>query len=254
MGLTLIESYKQLQRRLSTAYVILALLVIVLVVVFYLYGQNSFAFAGKSLNYSQLYALYNTTQNQLHSVTAKYNAAQNNLTVPYTKALYTGFTVNIPKKNVSASKTNITYVGAIENINMTSTVAYYLYNFSFNAQYPGYLLLNASSSGINTQVNSTWEFVVSNYNVIPNTTMKYYNFQSGGYYQSVYTPTITSKGTYRVNFDQNSPRATFAPMPTQTGTIAIPVNSGAVHVWIVNFNNQSISVTFSAEYVGFHTH
>jgi hypothetical protein len=249
---TVLDSYRQLESKLYIVSAVLVVVVLALLLVFYLYNQNAATYSISIQNYSQLYSKFNMSQNQLNAMTFKYDAAYYNLTNPYTKVLYNDYGVNIPKKNVSASNTNITHTGPTEFINITNIVTYYTYNFSFNATYPGYIILNASSTALNTQTNTTWEFVVSNYNIIPNGTEKYYNFQSGS---GVYSPTITNRGTYKVNFDQNSPRAVYAPMPIQgEGQVNVPVGPGTVHVWIVNFNNQSIAATFSAKYVGFHTH
>ncbi len=255
MGETLLESYKNLQTRLYTIAVLFVIVVIALIVMYYLYSLNVYSHSVSNANYSRLYAQFNSSQSQLAVAVAKYNNAEYNLTTPYTVALYNDHTVNIPKKNVSASNTTTTYVGATEHVNITNIMTYYTSNFSFTAQYPGYLLINATGTGVNTQTNTSWEFIVSSYNIIPNGTMKYYEFQSGSYTQGPYSPVITNRGIYKINFDQNSPKVVYAPTVAQgQGTVEIPIAPGTEHVWIANLNNQSISVTFSAEYVGFHTH
>ncbi len=248
------ESYRQLEIRFYIVAALLVVSILAWVLLAYLYGGSLAASSGQLYNYSQLFSKLNSTQSQLSVLTAKYAIVDHNLTTPYTKVLFNDYTVNIPKKVVSAATTSTNSSGSIQTTNMTNVVTYYSYNFSFNASYPGYLLVNASSTGVNSAFNTTWQFVVSNHNIMPNSTSKYYFFQYGGYFQNPYTPTVTNRGAYKVNFDQNSPRTVYAPMPTQgEQTVMIPVAPGIVHVWITNFNNQSITVTFSAKYVGFYT-
>ena len=65
---------------------------------------------------------------------------------------------------------------------------------------------------------------------------------------------MTSKGTYRIGMNTSTPSTLYAPLPSRSSSsVRIPVDSGTVRVWIVNFANKSITVTFSAGYVGFHT-
>jgi hypothetical protein len=240
----------------------IAILVIILLIYFYTQASSNYksilpkysALVSNNLELntelaSQLPAL----QNSLSSLTAKYDQIEYNLTTPYTKLLYSSYSVDIPGRNVSQPNTTTTYAGPIGTFNTTNSITYYTYNFSFYAQYPGYLLFNVTSSKVNTQTNPTWAVLVSNSKIAQNNTLKYYNFESGGYYENAFSPIITGRGTYKINFDQNAPVSIYAPTPPQAGeTVKIPVNSGTVYVWIANFNNQSITATFSAKYVGFH--
>ncbi len=253
MASSVFGAFRREEEKFRLALILLVVLVLVVVLVVYFYRQTLGGSFIENLNYTQLQRAYNITLMQLRNTTAAYSTVEYNLTHPYIKNLYTSYNINIPMKNISSTVTNVTYSGPNEKVNSTYTTTYYTYAFSFNATYPGYLMLNATSSAVNSKTNNTWEFIVSNQNVIPNATMVYYNYQTGSG-PNPFQITTTGRGVYRVNFDQNSPRTIYAPTPTQLGTVGIPVNSGTVYVWVANLNNQSISVTFSAKYVGMHTH
>lgn len=279
MARTLLDSYKEVEERQYLLVVCLTISIIIMIILLtrynlvdasyikLLYNYSSLLSSYSSLNttlhlqfaplqssFAAMLIKYNKTEQNLTALSKLYNKTEQNLTAPYTSTLYSNYAVNIPKRNFSQSNTIISYSGSLETVNITSSTTYYTYNFSFNALYPGYLLFNGTSTGVNSQTNSSWEVLVSNNKIIPNGTLQYYNFQSRSYYQNIYTPAAANSGTYKVNFDQNSMRSIYSPTPSQaSGTIQIPVGSGIVHVWIVNFNNQSATVTFSAKYFGLHT-
>jgi hypothetical protein len=263
MGGELLEAYRKIEHRqyLLVVCLVISTLVTLLVLIFYsqlsLAGaQNERAYFGLESNYTSLSSSYGSQiaslKGELGSLSARYNQTLYNITNPYTEQLYTNFEVNIPGSSVSVSTTNTSFTAPIPTFNTTRFVKYYTYNFSFNATYPGYILLNATGSSANTRTNSSWEFLVSNGRLITNGTLQYHSFQSGAYYRGAYAPTVTSSGTYLTNLNASDPSTSYAPLPSQaSSSIRIPVESGTVHVWIVNFANQSSSVTFSAKYVGF---
>lgn len=250
MQQTMLEQFRSLEKRFYFVLALFVVAVLAIVLLYYAYTKNITTFTFTTSDYAILLGRYNATLTQLDKLAAVYNSLYTNVSTPYTRLLYGGYTVNIPKKNVSAIATNITYSGPTEKVNSTYVVTYYTYGFSFNASYPGYLQLNATGTVVNSQANDTWEFIIAGSNIIPNATMKYYNYQVGSG-PNPFSITTTGKGVYRTNFDQNSQRVIYAPTPAQGGmTINIPVGAGQNYVWIANFNNQSISVTFSAKYFG----
>ncbi len=258
----LLEAYRRIEKRQYLMAVCMTVSTLVTLLIIILYSQlsssaaqNARAYLGLSSNYSSLSATYAvqiaSLKGQLGNLSAKYNQTLYGLANPYTDQLYNNYQVNIPGSSVGGSGTSNNYTGPIRTFNTTYFTRYYTYNFSFNAPYPGYIILNATGSGANTQTNSTWEFLVSNGRLIRNSTLEYYSYQSGAYYQGDYAPTVTSRGTYRTSLNTSDPGTVYAPLPSQSGaSVRIPVQNGTVRVWIVNFANQSAAVTFSAKYVG----
>jgi hypothetical protein len=261
----LLEAYRRLEHRQYLMVVCLTISTIVTLAVLILYTQlnltnanNIAVSAGLRANYSTLGvssgAQIASLRQEVALASLKYNESEYNLTNPYSKPIYTNYQVNIPKRGVINPVTRVNSSGPIATFNTTYLQRYYTYNFSFNASYPGYLLLNATSTGANTQSNTTWEFLVGNSRILQNGTLDDYEFGSGTYYQGAYTPTVTNRGTYSISMNVSQPYSVYAPLPTQSSSsVRIPVDNGTVNVWIVNFANRSITVTFSAKYVGFHT-
>lgn len=262
----LLEAYRRIERRQYLMAVCMTISTLVTLLMIILYSQllttsaqSLYHYTALASNYSSLAASYGaqvaSLRGQLADVSGRYNETLYNLSNPYMKTLYQNYQVNIPGSVESGSATGTNSSGPIRTFNTTYSTKYYTYNFTFNATRQGYLLLNATGSGVNTQTGSSWEFLVSSGRAIANSTLEYYDFESGEYHEGAYQPTVTSSGTYRTSLNISSPITEYAPLPSQSGgSIRMPVNSGTVYVWIVNFANQSATVTFSAKYVGFYSH
>ncbi len=262
----LLEAYRRLEHRQYLMVVCLTISTIVTLAFIIMYAQlvrtNTqylYRYLGAESNYSSLAVSSGSRISSLgqafSSLSARYNQTEYNLTTPYARQLYANYEVNIPARSSAALGTRTNASGPITVFNTTYLVKYYTYNFSVSAPYPGYLLLNATSTGANTQSNTTWEFLVSGGRLISNGTLDYYDFQSGTYYQGAYNPTVTGRGTYLIGMNTSQPYSVYAPLPAQSsGSVRIPVGNGTVHVWIVNFANRSITATFSAEYLGVRNH
>ena len=261
----MLEAYRRLERRqyLMVVCVTISTILTLILLITYLslvrtHTQTIYSYLNLQQNYTSFTASsakqISALEHSLALLSGQYNQSVYNLTNPYTMQLYSNREVSIPASATSASVTKTNNTKGIETFNTTYVQKYYAYNFTLNATYPGYLLLNATSTGANSGAGTNWEFIVSNGKPVSNNTLEYSNFESGTYAQGPYSPTVTGKGTYAINFNVSQPYSVYAPLPAESsGSVRIPVNNGTVRVWIVNFENKSITTIFSAEYVGFHT-
>ncbi len=261
----LLEAYRRLEHRQYLMMVCMTISTIVTLIVLILYAglsisstQSIYHYIGLESNYSSLTVTSSrelaSLETAFSSLSVRYNTTEHNLTTRYTKLLYSNYGVNIPARSATIPVTTANYTGPVGTFNTTYLVKYYTYNFSFNAPYPGYILLNATSTGANTESNTTWEIIVSNGRPLENGTLNYHDYQSGTYYQGSYSPMVTKRGTYKIDMNMSQPYSIYAPLPSQSsGSVMVPVTNGTVRVWIINFANRSITSSFSAEYVGFHT-
>lgn len=211
-------------------YVVIAILFVVAVFFAYLYVQIASSNSSIESNYATLQTNYNTQGNQLNTANSnlanvsrkynvtqssyetllnKYNITEYNLTHPYTYNLYTDYLVSMPAGvyNYYTSATNYSYRPGE-------------YNFSFVAKYPGYIIINGTSTNVSWLIALT----ENNFTLSRNNTFK----ENGWFF----------------NYPINQSIA-----PTQQ----IPVVPGRVHLYIFNYNLTQGTVTFSAKYVGFHT-
>jgi len=235
---------KKIQTKIPiyTPVAIVILLVFIGLLVAYYY-QNT-ALTSLHQNYTGLKSHYNTTlqvlnstlqnrnslQQNYTSLGVKYNnlnvtyqATYRNLTIPYTKTFYMNYNVQIPKENVS-------YVWGY---NFTTSQYYPIYkfvpgtyNFSLYFPYPGYITLTYSTTSFQSTLYSNFSFYTS----------QEQPFNNNGLVFSRYV----------------SPYTTYAgPGNAQA---VIPVLNGTNYFILYNTNYKNgIGVTFTLQYVGYHT-
>jgi hypothetical protein len=207
---------------------IIAVLAIVVVVLLYFnletsanytslnnaYLQATSEIGTLNTNSSHLIAQINSTQSNLDVLSAQYNKTDYNLTNPYTEILYNKDVVSIPAE---------TYNYSLGTWNDSKAN----FNFSFNAPYPGYLVMNYSVSPENDNpVNATFWIYESN-------EKPYY--QGGSIELNSYVTPYT---------DYAGPSGS---------TFVIPITNGTNHIIMYSYENQSTAVEFSVKYVGFRT-
>lgn len=241
---------------------IVGILILVAIGFAYLYTQKSGAYSQETALFNSLNSNYTARATQLRTqistlqtqltenetlvsnITNRYTQAENNLTHPYTEILYNEQTINLPRYNES----NYTYNSALGlyYYNVTWGRA----NYSFDAPYPGYLVLNGTSTVINNPSPSTcaWEVFVSNKLGSRNVSQTYTGNNNGYIYEYAYR--YHGADELFVNLT-SSPWTELCPI--QSTTYDIPVAKGENHLIIDNYNSSGITVTFSAKYVGFHT-
>lgn len=211
-------------------YVVIGILLVLVAVFAVLYAQtlSSYAqtqgsYSSVKYNYSVLQSNYNTLKSNYitekvnfsslqaayNNLSEKYNITEYNLTHPYTKVLYNDYLVSIPAGTYNY------YISRLNNSYRPGE-----YNFSFVAKYPGYLVINGTSS------NSEWLIALTENNA-----------------------TLSINNTFKENawFFNYPLNQSIAP------TQQMPIIPGKVHVYIFNYNSTNDVVTFSATYVGFHT-
>jgi hypothetical protein len=163
-------------------------------------------------NYSALQGVLNMTSIKLANLSVHYNATKYNLTHPYVNTLYSGYIFALNPEIY-----NYTYGSWIPG----------QYNFSFNAPYPGYIVLNYSVAPSNQSVlSSTFEIFVSREK--PYYTNATLEFNS---YTYPYTKYAGPSGS----------------------TTIIPVTNGTNYVEIFNYQNKTATVDLSVKYFGLHT-
>lgn len=221
---------------------VIVILALVVIGMAFAYTQKSSAYAQEINSYSNLNSNYtsfkiqsqdqvsslqtqiSSLQAQLSNISSKYNQAENNLTVPYTKILYNDYTFDIPqlKSTITVLLYNSTYTYNYTYEYLNST-----YSYSFNAPYPGYLIFNATSTIANMKNNCYWPM-----------------------YFSQEKPYIRNES---YEFDRGN--ATYETICPQKGiTYYIPVRSGTIYMLIFNENTSSgVQITANLKYVGFHT-
>ena len=183
------------------------------------YTQETNAYGSINSNYTNLKGTVSTLQSQLASVRSQLasnnsllSSLQYNLTHPYM--------MNLENKKVIGIGP-ATYNYTVQSWEPSS------YNFSFNAPYPGYLIVNYSAAPINNNLeNSTFVVYVS-------TEKPYY-----------------STGVLNLNA-YVEPYVRYSGPNSQTAML--PVINGTNYVVMTNYNNVTATVEFSIKYVGFHT-
>lgn len=242
----------------SIFYITIVILILVILIIGYLYLSSNAALDSANSNYSVFKALsqsqISTLQNQLVSTNSLYQNAESNLTIPYTQVLYVDHTIDLPKYNYTYTYGYSGYNSSSGLYNIYTynyTITWGRFNFSFNAPYPGYFVLNATSTLANIAPSSTcvwgldivgnkidWHNVSTTESIIGGTTYIYTDRYSG------------TDGIF-INLTQGSVSEL---CPLQAITYYVPVNKGENYVIIDNDNLTSgATITFSMKYVGFHT-
>lgn len=163
-------------------------------------------------NYSSLQNILNLTSIKLANMSVKYNATRYNLTHPYVRTLYSNYVVSIAPETYNYS---------------ANTWVYGVYNFSFDAPYLGYLVINYSVDPSNiTLKSSTFWFYVS---------------KQKPYYLN---------GTLTLN-SYVQPYSVYAG--PDGSTEIIPITNGTNYVLMQNTENKTATVDFSVKYFGLHT-
>ena len=239
-------------------YVAIVILILAILAIGYLYMSSNTALTSANSNYSALKASsqsqVSALQNQLASNKSLYQNAESNLTTPYTEVLYVDHTVSLPRYNYTYTYNYLGYnysSGLYDTYTYNYTVTWGRFNFSFNAPYPGYFVLNATSTLANIASPSTcmWGFdVVSNKIGWRNVSTTKSTIGGTTY---IYTDRYPGTDGLFVNLTQE-PASELCPL--QFITYHIPVNKGENYVLIDNDNSTSgATITFSLKYVGFHT-
>jgi hypothetical protein len=238
-----------------------AIIVILVIVV----GISAYFYMQESGKYMKLNETYNVLQSNFSKQETQLNVTKYNLTHPYTKVLYYQHTINLPESN-STYTYNSTgynyYTDTASGYTYNYTFTWGRFNFSFYAPYTGYLIFNATSSIPNNPPYSkvgpaaetcldtaTWDVVDSN-----STPYSYKTLPVVDYYS-------TTTDTYLFNYASND-KSMFnvsalitTICPLQYKTYYLPVSKGNNYFFIDNDNasRSGVTITFSAEYVGFHT-
>ena len=147
----------------------------------------------------------------LLNMSKKYNTTEYNLTHAYVKVLLNDQIETIPP----------------ETLNYTDNTWYApSYSFSFNATYPGYLIINFS--------------VTPNKNNLKNSTLDIYVTTKKPYIQGG-VPIV------------NSYVAPFSQYAGPNGSVKVPITNGTNYLEFTNFNNETVPIQLTITYVGFHT-
>ena len=239
---------------------VIVILVLVVIGLAYLYMQSAAAYNISKSNYTALQSSYNTQTGQLNSASSalaalgiKYNTTEYNLTHPYTEVLYYQHTINLPKYNITYTYNSTgynSYTGLYSGFTYNYTEKWGIFNTSFNAPYPGYLIFNGTST-IENNPNPflcEWEVFESNklgYRNVSTTKSYLYN--------TTYTYIYHFQGNDGLFINLTS--VPFTELcPAQSVTYNIPISKGENYLLISTENStQGQTVTFSVKYVGLHT-
>ena len=178
------------------------------------YNMTSKNYNTTIMNLSILRAQFSNLTQSYDSLNEKYIHTESNLTTPYTEVLFNNELITVPASYYD-SYTGLYFVG--------------VYNYSFDAPYSGYLIINATPSILNNDNYDNWVIYFS---------------QEKPYFVN---------GT--LSFDRYL--ATFATIaPAQGITYIVPVHSGMNYMLIYNVNytiDSTIGIFMNMKYVGFHT-
>ena len=250
----------------ASFYIVLALLILMVIIsafMFYFLGQKTNQYTQLFGNYTTLHSSYslistalNTTKAELAGkhIYLKIILQSTNLTTPlYRKPVFAQHTINLPRYNYTYTYSSTGYnssTGLLSSFTYNYTVTWGRFNYSFYVPYPGYLIFNGTSTLANHPSPSTCLWVV-------------YESNKLGYHNVSTTKSLLNNAIYTYIYHYpgldglfvNLTSSPFVELcPIQSVTYYIPINKGVNYLLIDNINStQGATVTFSAEYVGFHT-
>ncbi|MEM3253018.1 MAG: hypothetical protein QXH69_00400 [Candidatus Micrarchaeaceae archaeon] len=216
--------------------VYLAIIVILTLAVIgsvYLYIQKSNAYSQEANAYSSLNSNYTTAKVQISNLESQVSTLQTQLSSNKTLLLNVSKKYNATEYNLTHPYTKALFTKKViavpaETYNYTLT-AYQagISNFSISVPYPGYITLNYTVAPVKQATNaSTFYIYISN--------EQPYYFQG----ELVFNEYV-------------KPYTSFAGQPTSK--LIIPIMNGTTYFLLYNFENQSATMEFSMNYVGFHT-
>lgn len=202
----------------------------------YLYMQKSSAYTQETGLYNNLNSNYSTfktqTQSQISTLQGSLTNVQNQLAENKTLLSNVSKKYNTTEYNLTHPYTQIILNNQVETIkpetlNTTDNTWYApSYNMSFNATYPGYLIINFSAA--------------PNNNNLKNSTLDIYVTQRKPYIQGGVPIVNDFLGYYSAYAGPN-------------GSVKIPVSPGTNYIDISNFYGQTVPVQLTITYVGYHT-
>ncbi|MEM0142861.1 MAG: hypothetical protein QXL94_02760, partial [Candidatus Parvarchaeum sp.] len=210
--------------------VVLALAVIVSV---YLYIQKSNAYSQEANAYSSLNSNYTTAKGQISNLGSQVSTLQTQLSSNKTLLLNVSKKYNATEYNLTHPYTKALFTQKVisipaETYNYTlSTYQSGISNFSISVPYPGYIILNYTVAPVKQAINA------STFYIYASTEQPYYS-QGGLIFNKYIKPYIS-----------------FAGQPTSK--LIIPIMNGTTYFLLYNFENQSATMEFSMNYIGFHT-
>lgn len=188
--------------------------VLILLIIFLIYR-----YGGAETQLSTVTHNLSTIETQLASLNSKYTTTSHNLSA--TQANY-----SIAEQILATPYTKTLYNQQTVQLAPSSTTANLgnIYHFSFNAKYNGYIQLNGT---VSLPKATTWSIYATSYPITPQTNS---NFYSSGL-------PVTIIGLNTTQF-----------------SVRIPVLNGTNYIYIID-NNYTVgmTLTFSAQYVGFYT-
>ncbi|MCL5105894.1 MAG: hypothetical protein M1331_00645 [Candidatus Marsarchaeota archaeon] len=235
-------------------YAIIAILFVVAALFAYGYMQITSSYSSIKANYATLQINYNTQGNQLNTansnlanisknydkqgnqlntansnlanISKKYNASKSSYTTLLSKYNITEYNLTHPYTKALFTEQVISVPAETYNYSLSSYQAG-VSNFSISVPYSGYIILNYTVAPVKQGINgSTFSIYISN---------------EKPYY---------SQGELIFN-SYIKPYTQFNGQPTTK--LIIPVVNGTAYFLLYNFENQSATIDFSINYVGFHT-
>ena len=214
-------------------YVVIAILFIVVVFFAYLYMQIASSNSSIESNYATLQTNYNTQGNQLNTansnlanVSRKYNVTESSYETLLNKYNITEYNLTHPYTKMLFTEQVISVPAETYNYSLSSYQSG-VSNFSISVPHSGYIILNYTVAPVKQAINSS-TFVIYISNEKP-----YYSQGELGFNAYI------------------KPYTFFAGQPTSK--LIIPVINGTTYFLLYNFENQSATMSFSINYVGFHT-